>query len=59
MLMSLEEERRRNGEAQHSNFVEIFKGSNLVGQHCMAETTLIAAALLDLRRNPLIRSAVW
>jgi len=34
MLMSLEEERRRNGEAQHSNFVEIFKGSNLVGECC-------------------------
>jgi hypothetical protein len=36
MLLSLNEERRRNGESQSSNFVEIFKGSNLVGPEIKA-----------------------
>lgn len=30
MSLSLEEERRQYGESKNSNFVEIFKGTNLV-----------------------------
>jgi len=30
MALSLQEERRQYGEARSSNFVEIFKGTNLV-----------------------------
>jgi hypothetical protein len=30
MALSLQEERRQYGDAKNSNFVEIFKGTNLV-----------------------------
>ena len=33
MALSLQEERRQYGDAKSSNFVEIFKGTNLVCPH--------------------------
>jgi hypothetical protein len=37
MALSLQEERRQYGDAKNSNFVEIFKGTNLV---CLIQTSV-------------------
>jgi hypothetical protein len=41
MSLSLQEERRRTGDSQSSNFVEIFQGTNLVSSDPLKALLLI------------------